>query len=465
MRPSFITCLTVVLALFGVSSAAHADDTDLIQRGQYLATVGDCVACHSAPKGLPFAGGLPLDTPLGKIISTNITPSKTHGIGNYTLAQFSAALRHGVRADGAHLYPAMPYTSFAQITDNDASALYAYFMQSVKPVDTAPPATALPFPFNLRLSMAGWNLLFLDRHPFEPDAARSVEWNRGAYLVRGLAHCSTCHTPRNLLMAEKTSMSLGGGVVGAWYAPNITSDPTSGIGGWTEAEIAGYLRGGHVVGKAQAAGPMAEAVDNSFRHFTDADLKAMAVYLKSTPPVHNAADTAPAFSYGGPAASVELARGQPLSADANAWTGPQLYDAYCATCHQARGEGTGEGLGGPGLPSLFHNTALGRTNTDNLVMVMLEGVNRKAGTDDVLMPAFGHELSDVQVATLGNFLLATYGNPRASVSAAQVATLRSGGEPSSLVALARGGMIAALVVLLALAAWWSMRKRRPASFR
>jgi mono/diheme cytochrome c family protein len=429
---------------------AHAADDDLVKRGEYLAKAGDCVACHTAPQGKPFAGGLPLSTPLGSIVSTNITPSKTHGIGNYTLEQFSAALRRGVRADGQHLYPAMPYTSYTLVSDDDVKALYTYFMQGVTPVDESPPATALPFPFNVRLSMAAWNLLFLDQGPFTPDPSKSVEWNRGAYLVRGLAHCSTCHTPRNVLMAENSSMSLAGSVIGTWYAPNVSSDPTSGIGTWSEAEIADYLRTGHVINRAQAAGPMAEAVDNSLRHLTGDDLGAMANYLKSTPPMRNSADVQAAHTWGGPKGSFDEIRGVALPADDKQMSGPQLYDAYCASCHQAHGEGAGQGIDGPGLPSLFHNTALGHANTNNLVMVMLEGVHRQESAPDVLMPAFGHTLSDEQITTLGNFLLTQYGNPHASVTLEQVRTLRAGGEASPLVTIARAGLFVAGLVVLAL---------------
>ncbi|CAD6533405.1 c-type cytochrome [Paraburkholderia metrosideri] len=437
-----------LFASVGLVSAAHAADDDLVKRGEYLAKAGDCIACHSAPQGKPFAGGLPLATPLGEIVSTNITPSRTNGIGNYTLEQFSAALRQGVRADGQHLYPAMPYTSYAKVSDDDVKALYAYFMHGVAPVDTSPPPTQLPFPFNVRLSMAAWNLLFLDHQPFQADPAKSVEWNRGAYLVQGLAHCSTCHTPRNALMAEDTSAALGGSVVGTWYAPNVSSDPASGIGSWSEEEIAAYLRTGHVVGRAQAAGPMAEAVDNSFQHLSDSDLRAMAVYLKSSPPVHHAGDRQAADTWGSAKSSLDEIRGVPLPADANQMSGPQIYDAYCASCHQAHGEGAGQGIDGPGLPSLFHNTALGHANTNNLVMVMLEGVHRQDSAPDVLMPAFGRLLSDQQIATLGNYLLKQYGNPDASVTVQQVKTLRQGGEASPLIMIARVGMaVAALIVL------------------
>ena len=257
--------LTSVTALMLVALNASAADDTLIQRGKYLSTAGDCVACHSVPGGKPFAGGLALPTPIGEIIATNITPSKTAGIGNYTLEQFSDAVRKGIRADGQHLYPAMPYTSYAKVSDDDIQAMYAYFMNAVPPVDTPTQATALPFPFNIRLSMAGWNLLFLDNKVFVADAARDAEWNRGAYLVQGLTHCGTCHTPRNLLMAEMPSKELAGGDVGTWHAPNITSDLNSGIGGWDTAELVAYLKTGESLGKGQAAGPMAEAVDHSLQ--------------------------------------------------------------------------------------------------------------------------------------------------------------------------------------------------------
>lgn len=451
-----------VLALASFSAAAanapDAANADLIKRGEYLATAGDCIACHTAPAGKPMAGGLALATPIGPIMSTNITPSKTYGIGNYTLEQFSAALRKGIRADGQHLYPAMPYTSYAKVNDADVQAMYAYFMQAVVPVDVAAPATALPFPFNIRLSMAGWNLLFLDQKPFTPDASQSQEWNRGAYLAQGLAHCSTCHTPRNMLMAENMSRQLGGGDVGVWYAPNITSDPNSGVGGWSEQEIADYMRLGHTANKAQAAGPMAEAIDHSLRHLTDADLHAIAVYLKSVPPQHDAADTKPVYAWGSAADDLNSIRGVALPADPNQMTGPQLYDAQCATCHQARGQGSFDG----GLPPLFHNTAVGRTNTNNLVMVMLEGIQRQGDSHEVLMPGFKKELSDQQIATLGTYLTKTFGNPNAVVSVEQVKTLRAGGAASNLVMLARVGGGIVIVVIIALLFMLRRRRRRNA---
>jgi mono/diheme cytochrome c family protein len=468
--------LTFGLALAGVEAHAQLPvDTAQVQRGQYLATAGDCIACHSVQGGKPMAGGLAVATPLGAIVSTNITPSRSAGIGNYTLQQFADALRKGVRADGGHLYPAMPYTAYAKVSDADIAALYAYFMHGVQPVDTAPARrTDLPFPFNVRMAMAGWNLLFLDRKPFVADPAQNAEWNRGAYLANGLAHCTTCHTPRNALMAEDLSKNLAGGDLGTWYAPNITPDAHSGVGGWSTQELVEYLRSGRVAGKAQAAGPMAEAVDHSLRHLTDADLHAIATYVKSVPAVHDAADTAPVDARGSASNGMAYLRGATLPTDPDKMSGPQLFDAHCATCHQAGGQGSFD----RGLPSLFHNTVLGRSNGHNLVMAMLDGVQREQseqreqrpgdnGADalETRMPAFRTVMTDQQITTLANYLTATYGNPTVKVTADEVHALRAGGATSTLVTLARVGMVVGLIVVLGLLVWLGKRKkRRTASF-
>lgn len=452
--PGFVLALALSVPSAGIAQQPTRVTADQIARGKYMATASDCVACHTAPGGAPMAGGLALSTPLGAITSTNITPSKQGGIGNYTLEQFDAALRKGVRADGNQLYPAMPYTAYALLSDDDVAALYAYFMNDVKPVETRPVKTKLPFPFNIRLLMAGWNLVFLDKGPFKPNPARDAEWNRGGYLVRGPAHCGTCHTPRNLLMAEKPSSELAGGEVGFWRAPNITSDANSGVGGWTVEDLIAYMRDGHATGKSQAAGPMAEAVDNSLRFLTRDDLKAIAVYLKTVPPVRERADTKPVFAWGGPSDDLASIRGVALPSNPDAMSGPQLYDAYCATCHQAQGQGSFEGS----LPSLLHNTALGRENTNNLVLVILEGLRRQP---DVFMPGFAKELSDTQVATLGTYLIQHFGNPAGKVTAAQVADLRSR-NPSVewLVWAARIGLfIAGLVIVAALVYLFARRRR------
>ncbi|MGB6007645.1 c-type cytochrome [Castellaniella sp.] len=461
------SCLSLTLAALalcaspGARAAADTADTQLIQQGKYLATAGDCMACHTAHGGRPFAGGLAVATPLGDIFSTNITPSKTAGIGNYTLEQFTRALRQGVRADGKHLYPAMPYTSYARVSDADIQAMYAYFMHGVEPVDTPAPKTALPFPFDIRLAMAGWNLLFLDDTPYTPQPDKGELWNRGAYLAQGLAHCSACHTPRNTFMAEDLSRRLGGAYIGPWYAPNITSDPNSGIGGWSDQDIIDYLRTGHT-GKAQASGPMMEAIDFSLRHLRPDDLKAIAVYLKSVPAVHDAADTKPVFAWGGPSDQLNTVRGQPWPSDPGQMTGAQLYDAHCASCHQAQAQGSFEG----GLPALFHNTATGRMQTNNLVLTILDGVHLPAQGDGVIMPGFRNAMNDAQVTTLSNYLIQAYGNPAGKVTVEQVADLRSGAAagPDSgarLVLAARIGMgVAGLIILLILYLVFRPRRRQ-----
>ncbi|WP_215404374.1 cytochrome c [Janthinobacterium sp. JC611] len=452
------------LAAMPVLAADKAvPDAAAIERGRYLATAGDCIACHSVPGGQPMAGGLALATPLGAIVATNITPSTTHGIGNYTLKQFSSAVRHGVRADGANLYPAMPYTAYAKVTDEDTAALYAYFMHGVAAVDKAPAQqTDLPFPFNIRLSMAGWNWLFLDKKPFVADAAKSMEWNRGAYLAQGLAHCTTCHTPRNALMAEQLSKELGGADLGTWYAPNITSDVNSGVGGWSQQELVGYLRTGRAANKAQAAGPMAEAIDHSLKHLNDADLNAIAHYIKSVRAIRDKADTQPVTQWGKAGDELAGIRGVPLPQNLNKMSGAQLYDAQCASCHQAKGEGSFDGS----LPPLFHNSVTGRGNSNNLVMAILDGVERQdrngSHVAGHLMPAFRQTLSDEQIVTLGNYVQKMYGNPDVKVTAEQVTTLRNGGPASNLIGLARAGIIVGVLVLLALLLWWRGRRRKDA---
>lgn len=439
--------------------AATVDDpaAQLIQRGKYLATAGDCIACHTVVGGKPFAGGLALSTPLGDIYSTNITPSKTAGIGNYTLEQFTAAMRRGIRADGQHLYPAMPYTSYAKTSDDDIKAMYAYFMQGVAPSDAPAQATDLPFPFNIRLSMAAWNLLFLDTTPYKTAPEKGELWNRGAYLVNGLTHCSTCHTPRNVFMAEDVSRALAGADIGPWHAPNITADANSGIGGWSDEDIINYLRYGHS-SKGQASGPMAEAVDNSLQHLTEPDLKAIAVYIKTVPAVHDAADTKPVYAWGAATDHLDTVRGVPWPSDPNLMTGAQLYNAHCATCHQAQAQGSFDG----GLPALYHNTATGRTQTNNLVLTILDGIQWHASGAEVRMPGFKTVMSDQQVATLGNYLMQTYGNPAGKVTVEQVAALRSG-QPAgglNLVLVARIGMGIALLIILAVL--FAIFRQRPA---
>jgi mono/diheme cytochrome c family protein len=459
------------ICLMSASSAALAAGDDAqaasIKRGAYIAIASDCSACHTAPGGKPFAGGLPIVSPVGTIYSTNITPSATAGIGQYSEEQFARAVRRGIRGDGANLYPAMPYTSYNVLTDADIHDLYTYFQHGVEPVDAMPTRTALPFPMNVRLSMMAWNLLFVGSGDNLTDTTQSAEWNRGKYLVDGPAHCSTCHTPRGFLMQELTGSYLGGAQVGPWYAPNITSDATSGIGSWSKDELARYLSTGSLPGKAQAAGSMGEAVEHSFSQLTQEDIAAIATYIKTVPPLHDASDEQSRFDYGKPFSELASLRGtNPIRSDTDAQaSGAVLFYGNCASCHQPLGQGSKDTY----YPSLFHNSATGSANRDNLIATILNGVNRTTPNGQAFMPGFGGKANDInalddgQVATLANYVIEHYGRPGAPVTPADVAEVRAGGPSSSLLLLARIGIAVAaavgLAIILLLIVWRQRRAR------
>jgi mono/diheme cytochrome c family protein len=462
---ALLICFAATAAA-GICQAADppGETAAAIKRGEYLATGADCGACHTAPRGQPFAGGLPISTPLGTIYSTNITPSADFGIGRYTEEEFSRALRRGVRRDGANLYPAMPYTSYAKFTEEDAHALYLYFTQAVKPVEQRPPPTQLPFPMNIRVTMIAWNLLFLDSATFVPDPHQSAEWNRGAYLVQGAAHCSTCHTPRGFLMQEQASRALSGAQVGPWYAPNITPDPISGIGSWTKEDLVAYLRTGHLSRKAQAAGSMGEAVEHSFEHLATSDLDAIATYVKNVPAVRDPADHVSRFSAGKMFSElVELRGRHGIKSDSESDpSGAELFQGNCASCHSAEGQGSKDDY----YPSLFWNSATGAKNAANLIAAILYGVNRTTSEGQAFMPGFGgrptdaNALSDRDIVALGNYVLTHYGSADTTITEQQIAETRRGGPSSPLLALARGGMAAAAVVVFLGITFLIVRRRK-----
>jgi mono/diheme cytochrome c family protein len=437
-------------------TASHADDAasesgQLLTRGEYLVKAADCGACHTAPGGKPFAGGLAISSPVGTIYSTNITPSARFGIGRYSEAQFARAVRRGIRSDGANLYPAMPYTSYSIFTDDDVHAIYAYFMQGVAPVDTPAPPTDLPFPMNIRVSMMGWNLLFLNTKPLRSDPRQSEMWNRGRYLVQGAAHCSACHTPRGFLMQEKTAQQFAGGQVGPWYAPNITSDVNSGIGSWSQDELVQYLSTGDARGKAQAAGSMGEAVEHSFRYLSAADLNAIATYVRTVPAIHDPADQSSRFAFGRASSDLGLLRGKNgIRSDSGDPTGAELFQGNCASCHSPLGQGSKDGY----YPSLFSNSALGSRNVNNLIATILNGVNRTSSKGQAYMPGFAGGANDLAALTdrdiilLSNYLLARYGRPGVRVTTEQVSEVRRGGPSSSLLSIARMGVAAAVIALV-----------------
>jgi mono/diheme cytochrome c family protein len=406
-------------------AAASSADASLVKRGEYLARAADCIACHTSNKAQPYAGGVPFNLPFGTIYSTNITPDKTYGIGSLSDADFIGAVREGKSKDGKRLYPAMPYTSYTQLTDDDILAIRAY-LRTIAPVGKPAPANTLGFPFNQRWAMVFWNLFNFDSGRFQPDPAKSAEWNRGAYLVGALAHCQECHTPRNF-MQGLSSKSLAGAQLGNWTAYNVTPDPVAGIGGWSDAELIAYLRYGAAPGVANAAGPMAEVVENSTRFLSDQDLKAMATYLRTVPAQNNGAQgaTQPRYGWGSPIQSVTALRSQPLTVlgGGGVADGRTLYNANCASCHGWQGTGVG-GKDAGAYPSLMHNSSVGAPNADNLTMVVLHGVSRETNHGHMSMPAFEGELSDAEVATLVNFVTTQFGNPAATTDAAKVAKMR-----------------------------------------
>lgn len=420
----------MLAAAFALPSFARADasvssnDTALIKRGEYLATAGDCMACHTTAEGRPFAGGLPLKVPmLGTIYSSNITPDPQTGIGTWTLADFDNALRRGVSKDGHNLYPAMPYVSYAKISDDDVRALFAYFRYGVAPVKAANRQSDIPWPLNMRWPLKAWNAIFLKSGPYQDKSGQSVEWNRGAYLVQGLAHCSTCHTPRGFAMQEVAldetgSGFLSGSVLAGWEGYNITSSANSGIGTWTPEQLKQYLQTGHVQGLGGAAGPMGEAVEHSFSKMTDADVAAITTYVHTVPAVEDGSKR-PRGSWGNPATDVTRLRGVAMSE--GTIDPARLFLGNCASCHQAHGKGTPDGY----YPPLMHNTTVGASNPNNLVQVILQGVHRSTSNSDVGMPGFAVQLSNDQIAALTNYVTTQFGNPASTrVSAQDVAKLR-----------------------------------------
>ena len=365
-----------------------------LERGRQLAAAGDCVVCHTAPGGIPNAGGRAMDTPFGKIITTNLTPDADTGIGLWSFSAFQRAMREGISRDGHYLYPAFPYTAFARTSDEDLTALYAYLMAQPA-VRSELPATRLAFPFSVRPLMAGWNALFHEPAPYRADPARTAEWNRGAYLVNGLGHCGACHTPRNAAGAERSGKAfLSGSVVDGWEAPALTALSRAPVP-WTSAELYRYLRSGHSAQHGIAAGPMAPVI-KELAALPEEDIRAMATYLVSfNEPI---ADTE----------SIQRKEQVVLSARQSAASllgpGQRLFSGACASCHH---DGDGPRLLGVNVP-LALNSKLHSERPDNLVRVVLEGIQSPASKDIGFMPAFRHSLDDAQVAALVAYMRGRY---------------------------------------------------------
>lgn len=405
------------MAISGLAQTAHADSdvAAQIKHGEYLARAGDCAACHTAPGGKPFAGGLKMMTPVGAIYASNITPDKLTGIGSYSEQDFSRALRQGIAQDGHHLYPAMPYPSFNKITDSDTRDLYLYFTQRVAPVAQTNRPSDIPFPLNMRWPLAVWNQAFLQQKPYYSDPKQTADWNRGAYLVQGLGHCGSCHTPRGVGFQEKALDNgnrayLSGGTLDGWHAPNLRGDATTGLGQWTEGDITQFLQQGHTA-RSTAFGSMAEVVQDSTQYLTDVDRQAIAVYLKSLPAdgqfrvqVNNSA-TAQALEKGDVAAS-----------------GAQLYMDNCADCHLTSGQGEKNKY-----PQLAQNPVVVSADPSSMINIVLRGAHSPVTATSgkgAKMPAFADQLEDQEVADVVNFIRNGWGNQAEKVSAAQVKAMR-----------------------------------------
>ncbi len=413
-----------------VVQPASASATDpLVAKGRYLAQAGDCVSCHTAPGGKPFTGGLALATPFGTIISTNITPDQNAGIGGYTQEEFNRAVREGVAKDGHRLYPAMPYTSFAAVTDGDMQALYAYFMKGVASVDHRPAATDLPWPYSMRWLMFGWNWLYADQKPYQPVAAQSAEWNRGAYLVRGLGHCGECHTPRGrlggpLATNEGKPTFLSGSQVDGWVAQALRHSDVSTAAQWPQKDWVDYLKTGRTAHTA-AFGPMVQVVENSTQHMTEQDLAAMSTYISSLGAPANAApaQTSPMAAAAEKAASSPVAAALRDGKPGDAPAGAMVYLNNCNACHTSSGAGANKTF-----PTLAGNPVVLASDPTSLIRIVLSGsqmASTAGAPSAIAMPALGWRLTDDDVAKVLSFVRSSWGNQAAAVTPAQVAAVRS----------------------------------------
>src|ERR1700687_626949 len=375
--------------------APQSFDAALVKRGRELAAIGNCNDCHTVRGGKSFAGGLPVPTPFGTIFSSNITPDAETGIGRWSEAAFRRAMRSGVDRDGPHLYPTFPYDHFTNVTDADDQALYAYLMTR-QPVRAPTRENELSFPLDQRFVIAGWKLLFLRHGTYQPDSAQSAEWNRGAYLVEGLAHCGSCHTPRNALGAERASAQFAGGDVDNWHAYAINAQSPAPVP-WHADALTAYLRDGWHPDHGLARGPMAQVVSN-LSEVPESDVRAIAAYMAGV--------------FGAPSADHQrrgdeaLARAKSLSVQASKTNavGASIYAAACATCHE-----TGRPLPYGGV-NLGLSTAISSSDPRNAINIVLSGVRPLEVERIPIMPGFAASMNDDQISALLNYLRARFSN-------------------------------------------------------
>ncbi|AOR72841.1 alcohol dehydrogenase [Burkholderia stabilis] len=394
-----------------------ADLLATVARGEYLAKAADCIACHTSVGGTPYAGGRPFKLPFGQLYSTNITPDKETGIGNWSDDAFVRAVREGVGSHG-NLYPAMPYTSYAEMSRDDVIAIKQYLM-TLEPVHQAPLENDLSFPFNQRWGLAAWNAVFFRGQRFAPDPKQSVEWNRGAYLAGALGHCGECHTPRNVGFAMKSRDYLSGAEIEGWKAYNTTSDQAYGLGSWTDEQISQYLSRGHAPGRSSASGPMADVVEHSLQYLTPHDIASMVVYLRGVSPASgeqagridlepSAARASNAVLPGAASLPQALERGQ------------RLFAGDCAGCHQWNGVGRQSEYA-----SLVGAHAVNDPSGAALVQVLLHGTSLTVGGRTQQMPGFGAAYGDADIAAVANFVLSHFGSKQGGVTAEQVSKARA----------------------------------------
>ncbi|SUB83655.1 Gluconate 2-dehydrogenase cytochrome c subunit precursor [Pragia fontium] len=367
---------------------------EMVARGKLLADAGDCAVCHTSKDGVTNTGGLAIEIPFGTIYTTNITPDVETGIGSWSFDAFKRAMREGIDREGNYLYPAFPYTAFTKTSDADLEALYAYLMSQTA-VKSHNPKTDLSFPFNIRRGISAWNLLFLSPGAYQPDTAQSEEWNRGAYLVEGLGHCSACHTPRNLMFAEKTGADyLGGGVAEGWIAPALNQHSPSPLG-WNKQELVEYMRTGFSINHGVAAGPMAPVVKEGLSAQSDADLMAIATYLLS---FQGSETKIPDGDREQAAADINLkaySQIEPLTSQ-----GARIFSGACMACHN---QDSGPVLNGV-KPSIALNSNLYESSPDNMIHIILNGIQSPATDKLGYMPAFRYNMNDQQIVALLSYL-------------------------------------------------------------
>lgn len=410
----------LVIATFALfsSCSVSAAETDLIKQGEYLARAGDCVACHTAKGGKPFAGGLPMETPIGVIYSTNITPDKT-GLGDYSFEDFDKAVRHGVAKSGSTLYPAMPYPSYARVSDSDMQALYAYFMKGVEPVAQQNKDSDIPWPLSMRWPLAAWRWMFapaVEAH--QAQAAVDPVVSRGAYLVEGLGHCGACHTPRALTMQEKALSAADGNAflsgsapLEGWIAKSLRGDHKDGLGSWSEEQLVQFLKTGRS-DRSAVFGGMSDVVVHSMQYMSEDDLTAIARYLKSLPAVDPKDQP---HQYDKQVAEA-LWKGDDRK------PGASVYIDNCAACHRTDGHGYTRVF-----PALAGNPVVQTADATSLINIVLNGGTlpaTHAAPSTFTMPAFAWRLSDQEVADVVSFIRGSWGNKGAPVKANEVADLR-----------------------------------------